>query len=87
MRLVHVAFFSFAVDLDVLTNLAQCEASKAFLVAFVDCLLQHGDDCIIQSRMVEVDELICVVAFIQTVCFHHWWDGWSVTTSVIVSDF
>jgi hypothetical protein len=37
--------------------------------------------------MVEVDELVCVVAFIQTVCFHHWWDGWSVTTGVIVSDF
>ncbi len=87
MRLVHVAFFSFAVDLDVLTNLAQCEAGKAFFVAFVDCLLQHGDDRIIQGRMVEVDELICVVAFIQTVCFHHWWDGCRVTTGVIVSDF
>ncbi len=37
--------------------------------------------------MVEIDELVCVVAFIQTVCFHHWWDGWSITASVIVSDF
>jgi hypothetical protein len=41
----------------------------------------------IQGCMVEVDELICVAAFIQTVCFHHWWDGWSVTTGVIVSNF
>jgi hypothetical protein len=37
--------------------------------------------------MVEVGELVCVVAFIQTVCFHHWWDGWSITAGVIVSDF
>ncbi len=37
--------------------------------------------------MVEFDDLVCVVAFIQTVCFHHWWDGWSITTGVIVSDF
>jgi hypothetical protein len=29
-KLVHVAFFSFVVDLDVLMNLAQCEAGKAF---------------------------------------------------------
>jgi hypothetical protein len=36
--------------------------------------------------MVEVDELVCVVAFIQTVCLHHWWDGWSVTIGVIISD-
>jgi hypothetical protein len=77
----------FFVDLDVLTNLAQCEAGKDFKVAFVDCLYQCGDDWIIQGCMVEVDKLICVVASIQTVCFHHWWDGWSVTTGVIVSDF
>ncbi len=37
--------------------------------------------------MVEVDELVCVVTFKQTICFHHWWDGWSVITGVIVSDF
>ncbi len=46
-RLVHVTFFSFIVDLDVLTDLARCEAGKAFQVAFVDCLYQHGDDWII----------------------------------------
>jgi hypothetical protein len=46
-RLVNVAFFSFVVDLDALTNLARCEASKVFLVAFVDCLYQHGDNWII----------------------------------------
>ncbi len=34
-RLVHVAFFSFVVDLDVLSNLAQCETGKAFQVAIV----------------------------------------------------
>ncbi len=37
--------------------------------------------------MVENDELVCVDAFIQTVCFHHWWHGWSITTGVIVSNF
>jgi hypothetical protein len=37
--------------------------------------------------MVEVDELVCVVAFILTVCFHCWCDSWSITTGVIVSDF
>jgi hypothetical protein len=37
--------------------------------------------------MVEVDELVHVVAFIHTVCLHYMWDDWSVTTGVIVSDF
>ena len=37
--------------------------------------------------MVKVGELACVVAFIQTDCFHQRWDGWSITTGVIVSDF
>jgi hypothetical protein len=37
--------------------------------------------------MVEVDELVCGVAFKQIVCFHHWWDGWSITAGVLVSDF
>ncbi len=46
-RLVHVAFFGFVLDLDVLSNLAWCEANKAFQVAFVDCLDQHGNDQII----------------------------------------
>ena len=67
-----MAFFSFIIDLDVLINSAQCEAGKAFEVAVINCLYQCGDDRIIQGHMVEVDELICVVAFIQTVCFHHW---------------
>ncbi len=40
-------FFSFVVDLDVLINLVRCETGKAFQVAFVDCLYQHGDDRII----------------------------------------
>ncbi len=46
-RLVHVAFFSFVIDLDVLLNLLQSEAGKTFLVAFVDCLYEHGNDRVI----------------------------------------
>jgi hypothetical protein len=45
--LLHVAFFSFLIDLDVLTNLVPCEASKTFQVAFVDCLYQRGNKWII----------------------------------------
>jgi hypothetical protein len=37
--------------------------------------------------MVEVGELVYAVTLIWTVCFHHWWDGWSITTGVIISDF
>ncbi len=46
-RLVHVAFFSFVIDLDMLLNLAQHEGGKTFQVAFVDCLYQRGNDRVI----------------------------------------
>ncbi len=37
--------------------------------------------------MVEIDVLICVVAFIYTVCFYRCGDGWSCTDGVIILNF